>query len=122
MVLYSSFMPRSIQNAAAVRRERARLVAELSELTDLIRGSFFERYSTCMRPTCACHEGQRHGPRGYVTVTAGGRKRQYYVPQNQTEAVRHGIQQYQRLMGIVDRISSINLQLMQGGTLNEPDP
>jgi len=97
------------------------LLAQLSQLTDLIRGSFFERYSTCSRPACACHKGERHGPRGYVTVNVGGRQRQFYIPKSQTDAVRHGIQQYQRLMEIVDRISSINLELMQGGTLNEPD-
>jgi hypothetical protein len=56
-----------------------------------------------------------------VTVNAGGRQRQYYIPQSQTEAVRHGIEQYHRLMEIVDRISAINLELMQGESLNEPD-
>jgi len=106
----------------ALAKKRQRLLDELSHLTTLIRGSFFERYSTCARPTCACHQGERHGPRGYVTVKEGGRQRQYYIPQNQTAAVRHGIEQYHRLMEIVDHISSINLELMQGGTLDEPDP
>jgi hypothetical protein len=108
--------------AGAKKRERQRLLDELSHLTKLIRGSFFERFSTCTRPTCACHQGQRHGPRGYVAVKDGRRQRQYYVPQNQTDAIQHGIQQYHRLLEIVDRISSINLELMRGGTLNEPDP
>ena len=113
----SSASPKTSGN----KRERQRLLSELSDLTKLIRGSFFERFSTCARPTCGCHRGERHGPRGYVTVKEGRRQRQYYVPQNQTEAVRHGIQQYHRLMEIVDRISAINLERMQGGTLNEPD-
>jgi hypothetical protein len=108
--------------ALATKRERRRLLDEVSHLTKLIRGSFFERYSTCARPTCACHQGERHGPRGYVTVKEGRRQRQYYIPQNQVTAVRHGIEQYHRLLEIVDRISSINLELMQGGTLDEPDP
>src|SRR5215475_3047248 len=107
--------------ALAKKNDRRRLLSALSDLTKVIRGSFFERYSTCSRPTCGCHQGERHGPRGYVTVKEGGRQRQYYVPQNQTDAVRHGIEQYHRLMEIVDRISAINLELMQGGSLNEPD-
>ncbi len=107
--------------ASGKKRERQRLWSELSSLTQLIRGSFFERFSTCARPTCGCHRGQRHGPRGDVTVKQGQRQRQYYVPQSQTEAVRHGIQQYHRLMEIVDRVSSINLERMQGGTRNDPD-
>lgn len=112
--------PNSVKSSAK-KRERQRLLSDLSRLTKLIRGSFFERFSTCARPTCACHQGERHGPRGYVTAREGQRQRQYYVPQSQTDAVRHGIQQYQQLMEIVDRISSINLELMQGGTLDEPD-
>lgn len=114
-------MPSPLSKASGKKRERQRLLSELSSLTKLIRGSFFERFSTCARPTCGCHRGERHGPRGYVTVKQGRRQRQYYVPQNQTEAVRHGIQQYHRLMEIVDRVSSINLELMQGGTRNDPD-
>jgi hypothetical protein len=106
----------------AKKRERQRLLIELSRQTKLIRGSFFERFSTCSRPACACHTGERHGPRGYVTVKEGQRQRQFYVPQSQTDAVREGIQHYHRLLEIVDRISSINLELMQGGILHEPDP
>ena len=120
-VLYIISMRSHSVQVAAKKRERQRLLDELSELTELIRGSFFERYSTCSRPTCACHQGERHGPRGYVTVKQGRRQRQYYVPQNQTGSVRQGIEQYHRLIEIVDRISSINLELMQGGTLDEPD-
>ena len=106
---------------SARKRERQRLLRELSGLTRLIHGSFFERFSTCGRPTCACHQGQRHGPRGYLTIKEGRRQRQFYVPQSQTDAVRDGIQQYHRLRELVERISSINLELMQGGTLDEPD-
>jgi len=54
-----------------------------------------------------------------VAVTRKKAQRQCYVPKSQLEAVRAGVAQYHRLLAIVDRISSINLQLMRAGKLDE---
>ena len=105
--------------AAGLRRERRKLLKELSGLSLLIRGSFFERFSTCARPNCACHKGKRHGPRAYLSVTRDQAQRQHYVPQRQIDAVRRGVRQHQRLLQIVERITAINLQLMREGALHE---
>jgi len=91
-------------------------------LSLLLRGSFFRRLSTCSRPSCPCHRGRRHGPRAYVAVTSGRAQRQHYVAQNQVRTVQEGIRQYHRLLAILDRMTAINLKLMKGGRLHEPDP
>lgn len=98
--------------------ERRKLLQELASLALMIRGSFFQRFSTCSRPTCPCHQGKRHGPRSYVAVTREKSQRQHYVPITQVDAVRKGIGQHQRLLDIVARISAINIELMRGGKLN----
>ena len=113
---------RTHPRAHALRRERTRLLRELSSLSGLLRGSLFERFSTCSRPTCRCHEGQPHGPRTYVAVTCGKRQRQHYVPQSQRGAAREGVRQFHRLRAIVDRVTAINLLLMRGCGLDEPEP
>jgi len=105
--------------AAALRRERERLAAQLSGFSRVLHGSYLERFSTCSRPSCVCHAGRRHGPRAYVVVRAGKTQRQHYIAQGQIEAVRKAIARYHRLMALVDRISTINLQLMRGGRLDE---
>lgn len=102
----------------ALRRERTRLLLELTELSLMVRGCYLERYSTCSRLGCKCHRGRRHGPRAYVVVTRNKVQRQVYVPQGQVEAVRTGVEQYHRLLKVVERISTINLELMRGGELN----
>ena len=107
---------------ATLKRERQRLVDELPKLVRMLRGSFFERFSTCSRPGCVCHRGQRHGPRAYVAVTAGKTQRQHYVPKSQVRAVRDGVGQYHRLLAIVDRVTAINLELMRGGALDDSAP
>jgi len=109
----------SSRRIAALRRERNRLLEELSTLSLLLRGSYFERFSTCSRSGCSCHEGKRHGPRGYVAVTRDKTQRQVYVPQTQVDVVRTGIRQYHRLLDIVDRITAINLELMQRRVFDE---
>ena len=100
-------------------RERTALLEELSSLALLIRGTFFHRYSTCSRPSCACHRGERHGPRYYVAVTSENAQRQHYVPQSQIEDVGKGVEQYHRLLHIIDRLTVINLTLMKGRCLND---
>ena len=62
----------SDEQAASLRAERG-LLEELPRLSLLIHGSYFERYSTCSRKGCACHEGRRHGPRAYVALRSAGR-------------------------------------------------
>ncbi|WP_367362549.1 DUF6788 family protein [Mesotoga sp.] len=92
---------------------RAILLKELSTLSHLIHGSWFERYSTCSRPNCSCHTGNRHGPRHYLVVQEEGRQRQKYVPKSQVSAALKGIEQYHRLQEIVEEITQINLALMK---------
>ena len=99
--------------------ERSALLQELSSLTLVLKGSFFQRFSTCSRPRCLCHEGKRHGPRSYVTMTHKKRQKQFYIPKKQVHAVRQGIIQYRRLLDIVDQISTLNLRLIREGVYHD---
>ncbi len=102
-----------------LQRQRQKLLQQLSSFPLLIRGSVFERFSTCSRPHCACHKGKRHGPRAYVAVTRGKAQRQHYIPKSQCKAVRRGIKQYHRVRQILDLVTEINLQLMRQDALDE---
>lgn len=93
--------------------QRKALLNELRTLTHLIHGSSFKRYSTCSRENCACHTGQRHGPRYYLVIHEEGRQRQKYLPAEQVPHVEVGIEQYHRLQEIVDEITQINLTLIK---------
>ena len=93
--------------------QRISLLEELSDLSHLIRGSCFERFSTCSRPNCSCHTGKRHGPRYYLVIHEQGRQRQKYVPTAQVHAAMDGIEQYRRLQEIVEEITQINLALIK---------
>lgn len=104
-----------------LRRQRQELLDELPSLAGMIKGSVFERFSTCSRPNCACHEGKRHGPRCYLSITEGLAQRQRYVRKQDVAVVRAGVQQYHRFLEIARRITAINIELIREGAHDEPD-
>ena len=102
------------QDAGAKKEREARrqrLLKELRSLEMIIRGSYLERYNTCVRPGCECHQGRKHGPRG--SVTTGNPQKQHYVPEDQKKAVQRGVAGYQQLMRVVEDLTEIYLELMK---------
>jgi len=98
---------------------RQRLLQELASLTLLTHGSYVERFSTCARKNCACHQGRKHGPRAYVVVYRDGKQHQVYVPKDELKSVRKGLRQHERAMKLMRQITEINLKLMREGMLEE---
>ena len=89
------------------------MLEELMTLTQILQGSWVERYSVCSKKNCKCHKGEKHGPRYYIVVNENGIQRQKYVPLSLVDAALKGISQYHRLKEIVERITHINLQLIK---------
>ena len=115
-------MARPSAKVRKLREQRQKLLEELATLSQMVRGSLFERFSTCARPRCACHQGARHGPRTYVAVTEAKRQRQHFIRKGQVAAVKQGIQQYQRVRELTRRITHLNLALMRLDALSEAEP
>ena len=105
----------SSTNISKLIEERTELLKELATLTQMLHGSFLERYSVCSRKNCKCHSGERHGPRYYVVVNINGKQNQKYIPITQVSAAMKGIDQYKRLGEIVEEITQINLKLIREG-------
>ena len=102
-----------IKSIQQLLQERLELFGEISRLTSLLHGSWIERYSTCMREQCKCHQGQRHGPHYCLVVNQRGRQRQKYISQTQVSTAQKGLAQYKRLQELVDMITRINLAIMK---------
>jgi len=98
---------------------RARLLRRLAGLQLAVHGSYVERFSTCARERCACHRGEKHGPRAYVVVYRDGRQRQVYVPKDQVRAVQRALRQDTQAQELIRQITDINLALMRAGVLAE---
>jgi hypothetical protein len=97
---------------SSLLRERAEVLTRIAELSDAMHGSVFSRYSTCSRPSCSCHQGNRHGPRSYFVFLEKGRQRQHYIPQDKVDVVQRGVKQYNELLRLIDQMTVINLKLL----------
>jgi hypothetical protein len=97
---------------------RERLLRKLGQMERLVHGSYVERFTTCARKQCACHRGERHGPRGYVVIYRDTRQQQVYVPQEQVPAVQEGLRQDKQAAELLRQITDINLALMRAGRLS----
>lgn len=109
----------SNERVTELLRERTRLLKELCAEPLFLKGTWVERYSTCTRKECACHRGERHGPRHYVAIMKAGKQKQYYVRRAQEASVRSAIEQSQRMEAIMLAITEINLELIREGEYDE---
>ena len=100
-----------------LRRKRRALLQTLAGLSLLLHGSYVERFSTCARSRCACHQGRRHGPRSYLALYRQKRQRQIYVRQGERATVRRGLRQHGELLKVVEQLTDLNVRLLRMGRL-----
>ena len=93
--------------------ERSALLAELARLPHVVHGSIVERYTVCSRANCKCHQGQKHGQVMCIVVNENGKQRQKYIPKEMRELAVQYVDEYKRALTLLDRISAINVQLLQ---------
>jgi len=92
---------------------RARLLARLPPLDEILRGSLVERWVRCGKASCRCASGELHRA-VYLSVThRGGRTEQISVPPELVSEVRNGIAVYQQWWEILERVSAINRDLLR---------
>lgn len=97
----------------ALRKRREGLVRLLPPLGEILRGSLMERYLTCGNPSCKCARGERHGPVWYLSVTLDQSHRAgRTIAAEQVEQVRGWIENYHRVKQHLEKISSINRELL----------
>ncbi len=101
---------------ASSAEKRDALLVEMASLRGLLNGSLVQRYSTCSRKSCACHKGQRHGPRLYLAATGDGGQRQTYIPVALAARATEGVSQGRRLRAIVREVTALNLRLLRAAT------
>jgi hypothetical protein len=97
---------------ARLEAKRERLLAELRELPDLMRGKVFERERKCGRASCTCASGGPRHPGLQLTVNFQGRTRTRYVRQGERAAVEAKVAAYRRLWALVEELTEVNLALL----------
>jgi hypothetical protein len=82
-----------------------------------IRASVVERFGTCGKANCACHQGQKHGPYYYLTqCLAPGHVQKFLLksPAGQ-QAARGATAAFNRFYDGLEELSQINTELLRRG-------
>lgn len=101
----------------ALRQRKAALLRQLAVPSDLLRGSYVQRFTTCGKPNCCCAQGQRHGPFYYlVSNLATGHVLKFLLKDpSQQRAVQQAIEHYQHHWAGLEELSQINAELLRRG-------
>lgn len=93
---------------------RATAASAAPQLPEVLRGTLLRRYVRCGKPGCRCRTGRGHGPFLYLTVTLGrGRTRQITIVGHDFPTAKRYVDNYHRLWRLLEKISSINRELLQ---------
>ena len=99
----------------ALRQRKARLLRSLKLPPNLIHASLLERFLTCGRPQCSCHQGRKHGPFFYLNrcLPKGHMSSLLLKSDSQLAQARQSVKAYHQLQEALDRLSWINLELLR---------
>ena len=87
--------------------KRTELIAELPDLTQVVRGSLLKYY----HEGCRCHPKGRYGPYWYLSVKMNGKTKMRKLQDHQVPAVREAIKNYERWWKTCLRIFELNTQI-----------
>jgi hypothetical protein len=99
----------------ALRQRKAHLRRSFKLPPHLIHASLLERFLTCGRPQCSCHQGHKHGPFFYLNrCLSKGRMSSLLLKSDaQIAQARQAVQAYRQVLETLDQLSWINLELLR---------
>jgi hypothetical protein len=104
------------KSTLALRQRKRLLLQQLNVGPDLLRASVVERFSTCGKAQCRCHQGgAKHGPFYYLTqCLAVGKMNKFLLKtEDQQQAARQGTEHFRALQEQLEELSQINAELLR---------
>ena len=110
------------RKARQLEARKQRIIAALPPLTEMLRGSLFERRITCGKAACRCAQGPGH-PTTYLSVSfKNGQTVQITVPKTLVPRVRELVDNYSAWWAALEQVSEINRQLLRTRLLQAGPP
>jgi hypothetical protein len=103
-----------------LEQQRARLEQSSPDLTQVLRGSLFERRRRCGVPTCHCATGTGHPVVCVGVALPGGKNVQVTVPRELLPVVRQWTENYRQLWEVIEGVSAVNRELLRRRLLGPP--
>lgn len=105
------------KSTLALRRRKVTLLRLLRLPAQAIRASVVERYGTCGKANCACHQGQKHGPYYYLTqCLAPGQIQKFLLKtEDDQQTARAATAAFNEFYEGLEELSQINTELLRRG-------
>lgn len=105
------------KSTLALRQRKAALLRQLALPPQAIRASVVERYGTCGKSNCACHQGQKHGPYYYLTQCLAPGRVQKFLLKSEAErkSAREATAAFSGFYEGLEELSQINTELFRRG-------
>jgi hypothetical protein len=105
------------KSTLALRQRKAALLRQLALPPHAIRASVVERFGTCGKSNCACHQGQKHGPYYYLTqCLAPGRVQKFLLKSAaDRQSARQATAAFNGFYEGLEELSQINTELLRRG-------
>lgn len=105
------------------RQQRKRILSDLPDLTEILRGSVRKRFVRCGKTGCHCEHGRGHGPVVYLSTSqADGQTRQITIAADAYALAKRYVGNYERTRRVLDQLCSVNRDLLQQRLLPTPKP
>jgi len=97
------------------RKEALRRLLRLP--AQAIRASVVERYGTCGKAHCACHQGQKHGPYYYLTQCLAPGQIQKFLLKTEADRqrARAATAAFNEFYEGLEELSQLNTELLRRG-------
>jgi len=103
-----------------LEQRRARRAQAAPDLTQVLRGSLFERTRRCGVPSCHCATGQGHPVTCVGVALPGGKNVQVTVPPELVPVVRQWTENYRNLWQLIEDVSATNRELLRARLVASP--
>jgi hypothetical protein len=100
-----------------LERSRSQRIQTAPDLSQVLRGSLFERHTRCGKPTCHCATSEGHPVTCVGVALPGGKNIQVTVPAHLVPVVRQWTENYKQLWQIIEDVSAINRELLRARLL-----
>jgi len=105
------------KSTLALRQRKIALLRHLAIPAQCIRASVVERFGTCGKASCACHQGAKHGPYYYLTQCLAKGHVQKFMLKSSAEqtAAREATTAFSQFYDGLEELSQINTELLRRG-------
>ena len=95
-----------------LEKKRQAIIKRLPKFNRILRTTISKYYLTCGYKKCRCHQGEKHGPFIYLSVSEKGKTKMYFTPKEIVKQVKEGVKNYHKLWQDIYKLCEVNRAIL----------